>query len=450
MAVLSTGDSVLTIGGGGLTPEEKQKLDGIEAGAQVNTLEKIKVNGTEQEITDKTVDIQVPDSYEKSETYSKIELDNKLSDKVDKDGNKVLSTNDFTNEDKTKLDNIESGAEANIIEKIKVNGTEQEITDKTVDIQVPDSYEKSESDERYMQESKLENSEDHSSLIKKYDGKQFEAKYAERALTDKNGKSLQLTVEDDEVTEIGGRKINGVPDGSVDTSKMNLDDIIPLLQGIGIDISKAGNQMKISNSEHLGQLHVKIVGNIEHTSVNADQWYSLISKDFSTSGGNTLHVYYKEPTSYPAVIGQPVVANDPNFQQELKFSWDGDLQKALNLHVNISFSDLTGVSETDMAYWGDVNGARQFIGSLNQVIQIENGNHFEDAPIVKAKSGVSSIETSYTIDMYADYLYSSSTEKDNTNILVTSDNEEILIGDNADDTLEFTDSSSIKLLGIES
>ena len=448
MAVLSTGDSVLTIGGG-LTPEEKQKLDGIEAGAQVNTLEKIKVNGTEQEITDKTIDIQVPDSYEKSETYSKTELDNQLSNKVDKDGNKVLSTNDFTNEDKTKLDNIESGAEANIIEKIKVNGTEQEINDKSVDIQVPDSYEKSESDERYMQESKLENSEDHSSLIKRYDGKQFEAKYAERALTDKNGKSLQLTVEDDEVTEIGGRKINGVPDGSVDTSKMNLDDIIPLLQGIGIDISKAGNQMKISNSEHLGQLHVNIVGSIEHTNVNEDQLYPLISKDFSTSGGNTLHVWYKEPTSYPAVIGQPVVANDPTGQQELKFSWDGELQKALNLHVNISFSSLTGVSETDMAYWGTTNGARQFIGALNQVIQIENGNHFEIDPKVIAKSGVSSIKTNYTIDMYADYLYSSSTEKDNTNILVTSDNEEILIGDNDDDTLEFTDSSSIKLLGIE-
>ena len=329
MAVLSTGDSVLAIGGG-LTPEEKQKLDGIEAGAQVNTLEKIKVNGTEQEITDKTIDIQVPDSYEKSETYSKTELDNKLSDKVDKDGNKVLSTNDFTNEDKTKLDNIESGAEANIIEKIKVNGTEQEITDKTVDIQVPDSYEKLESDERYMQESKLENSEDHSSLIKRYDGKQFEAKYAERALTDKNGKSLQLTVEDDEVTEIGGRKINGVPDGSVDTSKINLDDIIPLLQGIGIDISKVGNQMKISNSEHLGQLHVQIDGHIKHTGVNADQLCSLISKDFSTSGGNELHVWYKEPTSYSAVIGQPVVANDPTNQQELKFSWDGALQNGFH------------------------------------------------------------------------------------------------------------------------
>ena len=302
-----------------------------------------------------------------------------------------------------------------------------------------------------MQESKLENSEDHSSLIKRYDGKQFEAKYAERALTDKNGKSLQLTVEDDEVTEIGGRKINGVPDGSVDTSKMNLDDIIPLLQGIGIDISKAGNQMKISNSEHLGQLHVQIDGHIEHTTVNAGQLYSLVSKDFSTSGGNnTLHVWYKEPTSYSAVIGQPVVANDPTSQQELKFSWDGDLQKALNLHVNISFSSLTGVSETDIAMWGDTNGARQFIGALNQVIQIENGNHFEIVPKVRAKSGVSSIETNYTIDMYADYLYSSSTEKDNTNILVTSDNEEILIGDNADDTLEFTDSSSIKLLGIES
>lgn len=300
-----------------------------------------------------------------------------------------------------------------------------------------------------MQESKLENSEDHSSLIKKYDGKQFEAKYAERALTDKNGKSLQLTVEDDEVTEIGGRKINGVPDGSVDTSKMNLDDIIPLLQGIGIDISKAGNQMKISNSEHLGQLHVRIDGSITHSSVTEGASYALVSDDFSLSGGNTLSVYYKEPASYPATIGRPVVANDPNQQQELKFSWDGNLQQALNLHFYIAFKSLTGVDMTDVAEWG--LDKYMLVGALSRVIQLENGQHWENnVPLVKAKSGVSSIESVYQINIYADYLYSSSTEKDNTNILVTSDNEEILIGDGNDDTLEFTDSSSIKLLGIES
>ncbi len=46
-----------------------------------------------------------------------------LADKVDKVSGKGLSANDFTNELKTKLDGIESGAEVNIIEAVKVNGS---------------------------------------------------------------------------------------------------------------------------------------------------------------------------------------------------------------------------------------------------------------------------------------------------------------------------------------
>ena len=45
-----------------------------------------------------------------------------LNNKVSKDGDKVLSTNDFTNELKTKLQNIASGAQVNIIESISVTG----------------------------------------------------------------------------------------------------------------------------------------------------------------------------------------------------------------------------------------------------------------------------------------------------------------------------------------
>lgn len=59
-----------------------------------------------------------------------------LNNKVDKVSGKGLSTNDFTNADKTKLDGIESGAEVNVIDKILVNGIEQPITNKTVDIKV--------------------------------------------------------------------------------------------------------------------------------------------------------------------------------------------------------------------------------------------------------------------------------------------------------------------------
>ena len=71
------------------TDTEQQKLSGIAAGAQVNKIESVKVNGTALAITDKAVNID-------------------LSSKVDKVSGKGLSTNDFTNDYKTKVDNAAS------------------------------------------------------------------------------------------------------------------------------------------------------------------------------------------------------------------------------------------------------------------------------------------------------------------------------------------------------
>ena len=56
---------------------------------------------------------------------------------VAKDGNKGLSTEDFTSEEKTKLAGIAAEAQVNVIESVKVNGTAQTVTDKAVDITVP-------------------------------------------------------------------------------------------------------------------------------------------------------------------------------------------------------------------------------------------------------------------------------------------------------------------------
>ena len=58
-------------------------------------------------------------------------------DKVDSETGKGLSTNDYTDNDKDKLDDIEEGAEVNVIESVSVNGTAQSITNKNVDIIVP-------------------------------------------------------------------------------------------------------------------------------------------------------------------------------------------------------------------------------------------------------------------------------------------------------------------------
>lgn len=57
--------------------------------------------------------------------------------KVDKVDGKGLSTNDYTTAEKNKLGGIDTGAEVNVVETIKVNGTALEVTSKAVNITVP-------------------------------------------------------------------------------------------------------------------------------------------------------------------------------------------------------------------------------------------------------------------------------------------------------------------------
>lgn len=60
-----------------------------------------------------------------------------LGGKVNVESGKGLSTNDYTSEEKSKLSGIASGAQANVIESVKVNGTKVEPSSKAVDISVP-------------------------------------------------------------------------------------------------------------------------------------------------------------------------------------------------------------------------------------------------------------------------------------------------------------------------
>lgn len=97
------------------TTAEKTKLSGIETGAQANVIESVKVNGTALSISGKAVDID-------------------LSGKVDVVSGKQLSTEDYTTAEKTKLAGIDAGANVNVIESVKVNGTALTVTGKAVDI----------------------------------------------------------------------------------------------------------------------------------------------------------------------------------------------------------------------------------------------------------------------------------------------------------------------------
>ena len=63
-------------------------------------------------------------------------LPDALAGKVDKVDGKGLSTNDFTDEAKAKLDGVEAGANQNLIEIVKLNGTALDISEKAVNIPV--------------------------------------------------------------------------------------------------------------------------------------------------------------------------------------------------------------------------------------------------------------------------------------------------------------------------
>lgn len=67
------------------------------------------------------------------------DLQTDLDSKVDKVEGKGLSTNDFTNELKTKLDGIQAGAQTNVLESVKLNGQALPISEKAVDIPVASS-----------------------------------------------------------------------------------------------------------------------------------------------------------------------------------------------------------------------------------------------------------------------------------------------------------------------
>ena len=98
------------------TTEEQEKLGNVEAGAEVNEIVTVKVDGTAlTPDADRAVDID-------------------LSGKVNVEPGKGLSSNDYTTPEKEKLGGIAEGAQVNVIEAVQVAGTALEITGKAVNI----------------------------------------------------------------------------------------------------------------------------------------------------------------------------------------------------------------------------------------------------------------------------------------------------------------------------
>lgn len=113
------------------TSDEKSKLSGIEAGAEANVQpdwseadnskddfiknKPTKVSDFQNDSGFITKDVNdLTNYYKKSETYTQTEINNSLSGKVDKETGKELSSNDYTDAEKTKLSGIAAGAEVNV------------------------------------------------------------------------------------------------------------------------------------------------------------------------------------------------------------------------------------------------------------------------------------------------------------------------------------------------
>lgn len=67
----------------------------------------------------------------------KTDVEASLAEKVDKEDGKSLSTNDYTDAEKSKLAGVEADAQVNVIETVKVNGVVLTPSDKAVDVIVP-------------------------------------------------------------------------------------------------------------------------------------------------------------------------------------------------------------------------------------------------------------------------------------------------------------------------
>lgn len=92
------------------TAAEKTKLSGVEAGAEVN----VQSDWTQADSTADDYIKNKPNIPDVSDYYDKTEMDTFLAAKVDKVTGKDLSTNDYTDAEKTKLGGIAAGAEVNV------------------------------------------------------------------------------------------------------------------------------------------------------------------------------------------------------------------------------------------------------------------------------------------------------------------------------------------------
>lgn len=120
--------------------EDYTKLSGIAAGAQVNVIESVKVNNKALSVTSKAVNLFLPSSFDSIYTANSVSLQG-VADQSPTPGYKMdiaaatqSAAGVMSATDKTKLDGIAAGAQVNVIESVKVNGTALSVSGKSVNI----------------------------------------------------------------------------------------------------------------------------------------------------------------------------------------------------------------------------------------------------------------------------------------------------------------------------
>lgn len=123
--------------------------DIIAEGGEPNVIEKVQKNGVDLTVTNKTVNVTVPTTVaelsDASDYAQASDLPTKTSDLTnDGDGTSNFATESYVDQNGGKID------------KIKVNGTEQTITNKTVDITVPTKVSDLTNDSKFQTDTEVE------------------------------------------------------------------------------------------------------------------------------------------------------------------------------------------------------------------------------------------------------------------------------------------------------
>lgn len=126
---------------------QDSRMGSIESASETNVIEVVKVNGSAlTPDSDKAVNVPVPT------TLSALVNDGSFVT----DASYVHTDENYTSAEKSKLSGVESGAQANVIEAVKVNGTALTPSSKAVDVTVPTKVSDLSNDSGFQTQSQVE------------------------------------------------------------------------------------------------------------------------------------------------------------------------------------------------------------------------------------------------------------------------------------------------------